>query len=126
MKPKGGPAMQLEDYFEFERFDTEFGPGEEIRIKGTRLAIEVLLEEFLQGATAEQIQQNYPTASREQVYATITYYLHNQEAIDAYLERSRALAAAKYQQWLRTHTPSALENRLRAVREASRANKQGT
>ena len=117
--------MQLEDYFEFDKFQTEFGEGEQIRVKGTRMAIEVLLEEFLRGATAEQLHQSFPTVSREQVYATITYYLHNQEGIDRYLERSRALAEANYQEWLRTHTPSPLEQRLRAVREASRANKQG-
>ena len=117
--------MQLEDYFEFEKFDTPFGEGEQIRVKGTRVAIEVLLDEFKQGATPEQIQQSYPTVSREQVYATITYYLHNQQAIDGYLERSRALAEANYQEWLRTHKPSPLEERLRAVREASRAGKQG-
>jgi uncharacterized protein (DUF433 family) len=117
--------MQLEDYFEFEAFDTEFGPGEQIRIKGTRLGIEVILEEFLRGGVPERIQQSYPTASREQVYATITYYLHNQEAIDAYLQRSRALADANYQKWLQTHKPSAVEERVRALREMSRANQQG-
>ncbi len=109
--------MRLEDYFEFEQLDD----CARIRVKGTRVAIEVLLEEFNQGVTAEQIQQHYPSVTREQVYATITYYLHKQAEIDAYLKKSREVAEAAYQEWLRTHKPSPLEERMRKVREASAA-----
>jgi uncharacterized protein (DUF433 family) len=107
--------MQLEDYFEFEKFDDR----DWIRVKGTRVGIEVLLDEFNKGASAEQICGAYPTVSREQVYATITYYLHNQAELDGYLQRSRDVAEAQYQEWKRTHKPSALEQRLREVRESS-------
>jgi hypothetical protein len=34
----------------------------------------------------EAIVARYPSLLLEQVYATITYYLHNQEAVNAYLE----------------------------------------
>jgi uncharacterized protein (DUF433 family) len=91
--------MQLEDYFEFEKFETKFGPVERIRIKGSRLRIDTILEAFLEGATPEQIQQSYPTASREEVYATITYYLHNKEAVDAYLRRGEEIAEAYYREY---------------------------
>jgi uncharacterized protein (DUF433 family) len=112
--------MQLEDYFEFHKFDGM----EQIRVKGTRVAIEILLEEFNQGRNPEDIQKSYPTVTREQVYATITYYLHNQPAVDAYLEQSREVAEGAYQEWARTHQPSALEQRLRTLRESSRNNPQ--
>ena len=36
--------MQLEDNFEFETFDSKFGPVERIRIKGHRIAIEHVIE----------------------------------------------------------------------------------
>src|SRR5262245_25438230 len=112
--------MQLEDYFEFE----QFGNRDRIRVKGTRVGIEILLEAFQQGETPERIQENYPTVTREQVYATITYYLHNQQEVDDYLRRSKEEAEANYQEWLRTHKPSPLEEKLRQVRESSAKNKQ--
>jgi uncharacterized protein (DUF433 family) len=104
--------MQLEDYFEFEQFEK----CDRIRVKGTRVVIDVLLAEFNRGATAEQIQQSYPTVTREQVYATITYYLHNQPTVDAYLQRSQDEAEGAYRTWLHTHKPSPLEERLRKLR----------
>lgn len=114
--------MQLEEYLEFEKFDH----CDRIRVKGTRVPIELLLELFNQGATPEQIQGSYPTVTREQVYATITYYLHNQAEIDAYLRRSREAAEAGYQEWKRTHTPSPLEEKLQRLREGTINNDQGS
>ena len=109
--------MQLEDYFEFEMF----GDLERIRVKGTRVGIDVLLDDFNKGTHPEEIQKSYPTVTREQVYATITYYLHNQDNVDAYLKRSREAAEAAYQEWRNTHTPSPLEERLRKLRASSAA-----
>jgi uncharacterized protein (DUF433 family) len=93
--------MQLEDYFEFETFATKFGPAERIRLKGSRIAIEVIIDDFNAGATAEQIQKNYPTISLEQVYAAITYYLHSKPEVDAYIQRGRTIEDAYYQEYLK-------------------------
>lgn len=71
--------MELENYFEL--LNTQ-----DIRIKGTRIGIEVVIEDFLEGASPEEIAVRYPNLSLEQVYATITYYLANREKIDAYIE----------------------------------------
>src|SRR5438046_5512680 len=109
--------MQLEDYFEFEKFDSPYGPFERIRIKGHRIAIENVLSFYRQGVTAEEIQQvHYPSLTLEEVYATILYYLHNKEAVDAYDAQGEKVADGYYQEWLRTHMPSALDLRLRAMR----------
>jgi uncharacterized protein (DUF433 family) len=71
--------MQLEDYFNFLAPD-------DIRLKGSRIGIETILYNFIHRAhTPEEIVQTYPTLSLEQVYATILYYLHNKEAVGAYL-----------------------------------------
>lgn len=71
--------MQLEDYFDFLRPD-------DIRIKGTRVGIETILYDFIhRQRTPEEIAQSYPSVTLEQVYATILYYLHNKEAVSAYL-----------------------------------------
>ena len=72
--------MQIEDYFNFLAED-------DIRIKGTRIGIETVLDEYIHnGKTAEAIADRYHTVTLEQVYATILYYLQNQEKVGAYLE----------------------------------------
>jgi len=72
--------MRLEDYFDF------LAPND-IRVKGTRVGIETILSDYLDlGLFPEDIVLRYPTLSLEAVYATITYYWHNQEEVDAYLQ----------------------------------------
>ncbi len=72
--------MQIEDYFNFLAED-------DIRIKGTRIGIETVLDEYIHnGKTAEAIADRYHTVTLEQVYATILYYLQNREKVGAYLE----------------------------------------
>ncbi|MFP4438275.1 MAG: DUF433 domain-containing protein [Chloroflexaceae bacterium] len=71
--------MQLEDYFDF------LAPND-IRLKGHRIGIETILLDYLElGLFPEQIAVRYPTLTLEQIYATITYYWHNQIDVDAYL-----------------------------------------
>jgi uncharacterized protein (DUF433 family) len=94
--------MQLEDYFEFEKLDTKFGQVERIRIKGHRIAIQDVLEHFKAGVQPDQIQREvYPALTLEEVYATITYYLHNQGAVDEYIRKAEAIADAYYQEYQR-------------------------
>lgn len=74
-------TQQLTDYFNF------FTPGD-IRLKGTRIGIETILYEYLdRSLTPEDIARTYPSLTLEQVYATILYYLQNQEAISDYLRK---------------------------------------
>src|SRR3982750_4134806 len=71
--------MQLEDYFDFLRPD-------DIRLKGTRLGIETILYDFIfKSRTPEEIADTYRSLTLEQVYATITYYLHKKEEVSKYL-----------------------------------------
>ncbi len=93
--------MQLEDYFEFEKFDTKFGPVERIRIKGHRIAIDRVIEQYNQGYEPERIvSECYPTLSLAEVYATLAYYLHNKAQLDAYIQRGDQIGDAYYQEYL--------------------------
>ncbi len=56
--------MDLENYFEFFSED-------DIRIKGTRIGIEIVLADYLQGSSPEEIAARYLSLSLEQVYATL-------------------------------------------------------
>jgi uncharacterized protein (DUF433 family) len=71
--------MQLEDYFNF------LAPND-IRLKGTRVGIETILYDFIyRSRSPDDIVTSYPSLTLEQVYATITYYLHNKDAVSTYL-----------------------------------------
>lgn len=61
-----------------------------LRIEGTRVSLDSVLIAFNQGATAEQIVQDYDSLTLGQVYAAISYYLQHRAEVDAYLgERSQ-------------------------------------
>ena len=100
--------MRLEDYFDF------LAPND-IRLKGTRVGIETILYDFIhRSQLPETITASYPSLTLEQVYATITYYLHNKDAIDAYLaewiEHGNRMRAEQ------AHNPTPEMLRLRQIR----------
>jgi len=80
--------IQLESYFEFIRDDDATSTVRSIRLAGTRIGIEFVLSEYLEGATADEIALRFPTLSLEQIYATITYYLAERKFVDDYLRRT--------------------------------------
>ena len=99
--------MQLEDYFDFLSPD-------DIRLKGHRIGIDTVLDYYLEGYTPEEIVANLPTLSLEQVYATITYYLHHRAEMDTYLSQLAAWREQHHQEW--AMTPSPLIQRLRRLK----------
>lgn len=101
--------MEFESYFDF------VSEGD-IRVRGTRVGIETILEDYLQGASPEEIAARYRSLSLEQVYATITYYLHNREETDAYLAAWREHAEQAAREYDR-RPPEAVQ-RLRKKRPA--------
>ena len=100
--------MGLEDYFDF------LGPNE-IRLKGHRIGIEHVVEYFQDGSSPEQIAQAFPGLSLEKIYATITYYLHNQAAVDAYLARQEAIVEQSMHEQ-EAQEPPPVVKRLRALK----------
>jgi uncharacterized protein (DUF433 family) len=93
--------MQLEDSFDFEKFDTKHGPVERIRIKGHRIAIEHVIELFKAGSTPDAIvRDKLPTLTLAEVYATIAYYFANQAAVELYLEQGERIADAWCKEYL--------------------------
>ena len=66
----------------------EFSEGDYI-VTGSRVLLEALVYEFLDGRSPESIQQSFPTLKLAQVYGAITFYLDHQAAIDKYLEDTK-------------------------------------
>ena len=101
--------MQLEDYFEtLDRDD--------IRIKGHRIGIDNILNYYLQGCSAEEILEHFPTLNLEKIYATLTYYYHNKKAIDEYLERIKQWKEKHYQETL--NHPNPMRKKIKKMRKS--------
>jgi uncharacterized protein (DUF433 family) len=58
-----------------------------IRVKGTRVTLDTVVAAFREGATAEEIAQQYPSLALADVYALLGYYLRQQQQVDEYLAR---------------------------------------
>jgi uncharacterized protein (DUF433 family) len=101
-------TLDLTDYFDFLSPDV-------IRVRGHRLGIEHILNQYLNGLGPEAIAEEFPGLPLETIYAAITYYLTNRIEMDAYLLRRRLRDEQEYQAWLADPPPHI--ERLRAVRE---------
>jgi uncharacterized protein (DUF433 family) len=86
-------------------------------VAGSRVSLDSVVYEFLDGASPESILQNFPAlVSLESVYGAITFYLAHKQQIDLYLKEQEHQweEAARNQSISR----SDLERRLtRAVRK---------
>lgn len=98
--------MRLDEYLDIVSEDT-------IRLKGHRLGLEQVVERYHEGYSPEQIALEYPGVELEQIYGVIAYYLHNKDAVDAYIARGDAAAAQRYQEWA-AQMPE-ISKRVRAV-----------
>ncbi len=60
-----------------------------MRVGGTRVTLDTLVAAFHEGATAEEIAQQYPSLRLADVYAVVGYYLRHQSEVTVYLEERR-------------------------------------
>lgn len=60
-----------------------------LRVTGTRVSLDSVVFAFNEGATPEEIVQQYPTLNLKDVYAVINYYLQNQTEVEMYLAQRR-------------------------------------
>lgn len=87
-----------------------------IRVAHTRVPLETLIDAFQNGATAEEIAQQYPSLSLADVYSIIGYYLHHRSEIEAYLARRRQIAERVRLENERRFDPEGIRARLLARR----------
>src|SRR5712691_5592989 len=64
-----------------------------VHVTGSRVTLDTVVGAFRKGATAEQIQDSFPSLSLQQVYAVIAYYLEHQTEVDSYLKLRQGEAA---------------------------------
>lgn len=89
-----------------------------VRVGPTRVILEVVVQAFRDGATPEQVVQDYDTLELADVYGAIAYYLRHREEVDAYLaERDREAAELRKKiEAAQRHLPD-IRARLLAARQ---------
>ncbi|HZW30554.1 MAG TPA: DUF433 domain-containing protein [Isosphaeraceae bacterium] len=65
-----------------------------IRVGDTRVLLDLVIQEFRNGATPEGIVESYDALTLAEVYAVISYYLRHSDEIDTYLDRREQEARA--------------------------------
>ncbi len=64
-----------------------------IRITGSRVTLDAVVREFQNGATAEQVQQDFPSVQLPDIYSVIAYYLRHSDVVEQYLREQEQIAA---------------------------------
>jgi uncharacterized protein (DUF433 family) len=81
-------------------------------VTGTRVSLDLIVEAFTSGATAEEIAQHFSTVALADVYAAITYYLRHRDEVDTYLEQRRHARSRVRAEAERRFDPQVLRDRL--------------
>jgi uncharacterized protein (DUF433 family) len=83
-----------------------------VRVGKTRVTLDTVVAAFSEGATAEEIVQQYPTLSLPDVYQVIGYYLRRTAEVEAYLRQRRAEAESVRRQNESRLDPQGVRDRL--------------
>ncbi|KPA15928.1 protein containing DUF433 [Candidatus Magnetomorum sp. HK-1] len=101
--------LNFKDYFEI------FEPGV-VRLKGYRIGIEHVIKSYQEGYSPEQIAQEYPGLNLEKIYATLTFYLHNKNAVDKYISELLSWTELRMQEDDKKTKPAAVK-RIRKLQQ---------
>jgi uncharacterized protein (DUF433 family) len=86
----------------------------ELRVTGTRIALQHIVYEYWEGATADDIVQRFPSLSAADVHAVLWYYLTRRAEVEQYI-LEREGEAKRLRSELETQFPPAvLRERLQA------------
>ena len=87
-----------------------------VRVGGTRVTLDTVVTAFEEGATAEEIVEQYPSLHLADAYAVISYYLRHRSEVEAYLaQRGEDLRRVRHENEAR-FDPTGVRARLLARR----------
>lgn len=92
-----------------------------MRVGETRVSLDSVVYAFNDGATPEEIVQQYPTLNLAEVYTVISYYLQHQAEIENYLEQRRAQRLELRKEVEARSDPRGIRERLLARRQSGRS-----
>ena len=99
-----------------ETLPLDMGDDGVIRVSKTRVTLDTLVKAFAEGATAEEIAQQYPSVPLADVYSVIGYYLRQNREVETYLSERRANAEQIRNQNEMRQNPVGIRERLVARR----------
>jgi uncharacterized protein (DUF433 family) len=67
-------------------------------VAGTRVSLDSVVYEFLDGETPEGIQSAYRALTLEQIFGSLAYYLANRAVIDEYLRQGEIEFDKRYEE----------------------------
>jgi len=85
-----------------------------VRISNTRVTLDTIIYAFLNGATAEEIAQQYPSLFLSDIYSVIGYYLHQSVKVNKYLRRREKFVTKVKKQNEARFAPIGVRERLLA------------
>ncbi|PSR17022.1 hypothetical protein C8255_14785 [filamentous cyanobacterium CCP3] len=85
-----------------------------VLVGNTRVTLDTVVTAFLEGATAEEIVEQYPVLQLADVYSVIAYYLRRKPEVDDYLKIRQERAAQVRQENERRFNPIGIRDRLMA------------
>jgi uncharacterized protein (DUF433 family) len=91
-----------------------------VRVGKTRVTLDTVVMAFLEGATVEEINEQYTSLQLPDIYSTIGYYLRHQAEVDAYLLKRQRQSAAIRQETEQRFNPVGIRDRLLARRDRDR------
>jgi uncharacterized protein (DUF433 family) len=56
-------------------------------VRDSRILLDGIVSEFLDGRSPETIRQSFPTLSLAEIYGALAFYLDHQSEVDAYLQQ---------------------------------------
>ncbi len=86
------------------------------RVGRTRVTLDTVIGAFKDGATAEEIAQQYPSLILADIYAVIAYYLREHDSVEVYLQERRQKSQQVRQENERRFDPDGVRERLLARR----------
>jgi uncharacterized protein (DUF433 family) len=87
-----------------------------LRVGNSRVSLDTVIVAFSQGATPEQIVEDYDSLDLSEVYAVISYYLQNREEVEDYLAKRKVQREKLRCQIESRSNPQGIRERLLARR----------
>jgi uncharacterized protein (DUF433 family) len=89
-----------------------------VRVGGTRVTLDTVVSAFEDGATPEEIIEQYPVLKLPDVYLVIGYYLRHRAEVDACLQQREELAERLREENMARYDADSFRERLLARRAA--------
>lgn len=91
-----------------------------VRVGNTRVTLDTIVAGFLEGATAEELAQQYPSVQLADIYSVIGYYLRQRSEVELYLQQRRRQANQVKKENESRFDPIGIRERLEARQKRGR------